>query len=619
MVLMVVIVLTVLFLSYANGANDNFKGVATLYGSRQLSYKPAIGLAAATTFAGSLCALFLSQGLIRAFSGKGLVPDAVVANPAFMISVGLGAALTVFAAARMGMPISTTHALVGGLAGAGVVLSPSGVKIAPLAGVFLVPLLVSPIIASVLCAAAYPVLSFLRKKAGLTESTCVCVGEKALPVQISPSGEMTAALNGMTITVDDASVCRRQYVGDVLGLSVVRLAAAVHLFLGGAVSFARGLNDTPKICALLLVATAVSPGYGFFAVALAMALGGILGARRIAHTMSDRITDMNLGQGMTAAATTAAMVILASRWGMPVSTTHVSCGSLFGLGAVTRKARWGMIRTIVGAWISTLPVAAALAAGAALILTAAPPALAAENVAPRIVDASAWTLLLQKYVSQNGLVAYSSWKKNDTDVQKLEAYLQAMSRVQAETLSRPDAIAHYLNLYNASMVKLVLDHHPVSSVKKIGGFGGPWKMKFIQAEDRLISLDDIEHGTLRKKYKEPRIHFALVCASTSCPPIRAEAYEGDRIDTQLADQERTFMTDPGRNLWRVEMSGVFSKEERLALGLSSIFKWFGEDFGGEAGVVRRVRPFLDPAARALLDQSRYDVDYLDYDWSLNGK
>ena len=249
-----------------------------------------------------------------------------------------------------------------------------------------------------------------------------------------------------------------------------------------------------------------------------------------------------------------------------------------------------------------------------LILTAvAPTAFAAESLH------SPWTGLLQKYVSQNGLVAYSSWKKNDTDVRKLETYLHSLSKVRADDLARPEAMAYYLNLYNASMIKLALDHYHVPSVKKIGGFTGPWKIQFIETSGGAISLNDIEHGILRKKFKEPRIHFALVCASTSCPPLRAEAYEGKRLDTQLADQERTFMTDPGRNRWRISAAGILSKEDRLELGLSSIFKWFGEDFGGEKGVVRRVRPFLNPESRALLDQSRYDVDYLDYDWSLNGK
>lgn len=614
MALAILIVLSVLFLSYANGANDNFKGVATLYGSRQISYKQALGLAAAATFAGSICALFLSQGLIRAFSGKGLVPDAVVANPAFMISVSLGAALTVFVAARMGMPISTTHALVGGLVGAGFVLSPSGVSIAPLAGVFLAPLLVSPLLAAVLCAGAYPALSFLRKRAGLTESTCVCVGEKTAPVQISASGEMTAALNGTSITVDDVSVCRRQYVGEVLGFSVVQLADAAHLLLGGLVSFARGLNDAPKICAILLVAVAVSPAYGFFAVALSMALGGILGARRIAHTMSDRITEMNLGQGMTAAATTATLVILASRWGMPVSTTHVSCGSLFGLGAVTRKARWGMIRTIVGAWISTLPVAAALAAGFALLLTAPPPA-SAENFG------DPWTLLLQKYVSAEGRVAYSEWRASDTDIGRLNKHLWALAAVKPQSRPPAEAITFYLNLYNASIIKRVLDHYPVSSVKKIDGVFGPWKTKFIPADGGRgrLSLDEIEHKILRVKFKEPRIHFALVCASVGCPPLRTEAYTAIFLDTQLADQERRFLTDTSKNRWRIVESGVFLKEKRLKFEVSSIFKWFAEDFGGEAGVIRRMYPYLDEESRSLVDQSRYDVDYLDYDWSLNGK
>src|SRR5947209_15122155 len=127
-----IIVLAVLALAYANGANDNFKGVATLFGSGTCTYRTALVWATVTTLAGSLLALVLAHGLVDTFKGKGLVPDAVIAQPAFLLAVALGAALTVLLATLTGLPVSTTHALTGGLVGAGLVAAAGDVKVAPL-------------------------------------------------------------------------------------------------------------------------------------------------------------------------------------------------------------------------------------------------------------------------------------------------------------------------------------------------------------------------------------------------------------------------------------------------------------------------------------------------------
>jgi PiT family inorganic phosphate transporter len=134
------------------------------------------------------------------------------------------------------------------------------------------------------------------------------------------------------------------------------------------VSFARGLNDTPKIAALLMVGQLVAPANAMVTVGAAMALGGWLGARRIAETMAHRITEMSSGQGFVANIVTAGLVIGASNFGLPVSTTHVSCGSLFGIGAVTRQAHWRTIRSILLAWTITLPVAGLLGAFFAVVV-----------------------------------------------------------------------------------------------------------------------------------------------------------------------------------------------------------------------------------------------------------
>ena len=156
--------------------------------------------------------------------------------------------------------------------------------------------------------------------------------------------------------------CQSRYQGRILGLDAATVLDRLHYLSAGMVSFARGLNDTPKIAAMLLLA----PAFGSFGstavVGAAIAIGGIVGARRVAETMSQKITTMNHGQGFTANFITGMVVILASRMGLPVSTTHVSCGSLFGIGTVTRQANWGMIGKIFGAWLITLPIGAILGA-----------------------------------------------------------------------------------------------------------------------------------------------------------------------------------------------------------------------------------------------------------------
>jgi PiT family inorganic phosphate transporter len=152
------------------------------------------------------------------------------------------------------------------------------------------------------------------------------------------------------------------------GIRARPLLDAAHFLSAGAVSFARGLNDTPKIAALLLVGELLAPGRALVGVGLAMAIGGWVSARRVAETMSRRVTRMNPNQGLTANLVTALLVVVASRFGLPVSTTHVSCGSLFGIGAVTRQAHWKTIGQILLAWVVTLPLAGLLAALFVVIL-----------------------------------------------------------------------------------------------------------------------------------------------------------------------------------------------------------------------------------------------------------
>lgn len=357
----VLIALAVLFLAYSNGANDNFKGVATLFGSNTTTYRSALIWATVSTLAGSLLALVLAQGLVDTFKGKGLVPDAVIAQPAFLIAVSFGTAATVFIAARIGMPISTTHALTGGLVGAGLMASAAEVQFAALGKSFVLPLLFSPVVSLLLTVFLYPLFRWSRRSLGVTSQMCVCVGTVYEEVQPQPDGALMLVRTGVALEVDQASACVERYQGHVLGLDARSILDGFHFLSGGAVGFARGLNDTPKIVALLLAGEALEPNLGLLLVAVVMAVGGVANARRVAETMSKKITGMNAGQGFTANLVTAVLVTGASRLGLPVSTTHVSCGSLFGIGVCNRNAHLKTILSILVAWVTTLPVAALLA------------------------------------------------------------------------------------------------------------------------------------------------------------------------------------------------------------------------------------------------------------------
>lgn len=368
MIGIIFILLATLFLSYANGANDNFKGVATLFGSGASDYRKALWWATITTFLGSIAALFISSNLIISFSGKGLVPNAVNNAPHFLISVALGAAFTVFIAALIGIPISTTHSLTGALIGAGLVSAGAQINLQMLGNNFLLPLLVSPLLSALLTLIIYPFFRFARMRLGIEHEMCLCIGQKVEPVCAQPNGTLLLKSTGIALTIDQLQNCQQYYQGKILGIDSQAILDKLHYLSSGAVSFARGLNDTPKIVSLLLITRAFSLKGGIFIVAVAMAIGGLLNAKRVALTMSKRITKMNHGQGFSANLVTSFLVIFASKWGLPVSTTHVSCGSLFGIGLVNKKANLSIIRQIILAWVLTLPLAMILSAVCFLVI-----------------------------------------------------------------------------------------------------------------------------------------------------------------------------------------------------------------------------------------------------------
>jgi PiT family inorganic phosphate transporter len=276
--------------------------------------------------------------------------------------------LTIILATWIGLPVSTTHALTGGLVGAGLLAAAGQVQFAALGKAFLLPLLFSPVAALVLTCVLYALFRLGRRWCGITSQSCVCIGRTYEAVELRSDGAIMLARTGALLEVGQAGICVERYQGRMLGLQAGPLLDALHFLSAGAVGFARGLNDTPKIVALLLAGEALDPNLGLVLVALVMATGGLLNARRVADTMSRKITRMNAGQGFTANLVTAVLVAGASRLGLPVSTTHVAVGSLFGIGLVNGSARARMLLTILLAWVGTLPLSAALAAGGYLLL-----------------------------------------------------------------------------------------------------------------------------------------------------------------------------------------------------------------------------------------------------------
>lgn len=350
-------------LAVANGANDNGKPVATLIGSGVLTQRRGLGLAFWTTLAGALAAAWWSGTLLRAFSGQGLVSVQVMAHPAFLPSVGLAALGTVALATRLELPVSTTHALVGGLVGAGLVLGHGTVMWRALFIKMAGPMLLSPVVAM---GAAW-LLAYLSRamSSARTFNACVCV-QPGLELNAGGEGAMgQALLQAGTVEACEAS-------GSAVLATTAKMLRGLHLVSAGAVSFSRGLNDTPKIAALLLPLSLLTGSAPVVVVAVAMALGGWFFAQGVTRTMSQEIVDLD-GREPEAAGgnlTTAFLVLLASRWGLPVSTTHVATGAMVGGGLSRGEFRLATLRNIVLAWTTTLPLAALLAAAAVVAMKA---------------------------------------------------------------------------------------------------------------------------------------------------------------------------------------------------------------------------------------------------------
>lgn len=354
----------VLVLAFWNGANDVSKGIATLVGSGVTRFRTAVIWGTAWTAAGGLTAALAAQGLVKSFSGSGLIAE-LPTGPAFLLAVAGGAIAWLAVATRTGLPVSTTHAITGALVGAGLVASGTdGIHWAVLGAKFALPLALSPLLAF---AAIMVAPALLRRVCGGLQRQCVCLEQRASAGAAYPAGGGAVAYEDATMTdVIVGSTCECSTQPAIVAR--LNLLDALHWCSAGATSFARGLNDAPKILALGIAAGAtlgVTGATGFVVVAVAMAAGALLAGFRVTATLATRVTRLTPENGFAANLVTALVVIGASRLALPVSTTHVSSGAIIGLGL--RRGgpgvRWRTVRDMALSWLVTLPVAGLLATG----------------------------------------------------------------------------------------------------------------------------------------------------------------------------------------------------------------------------------------------------------------
>jgi hypothetical protein len=227
-------------------------------------------------------------------------------------------------------------------------------------------------------------------------------------------------------------------------------------------------------------------------------------------------------------------------------------------------------------------------------------------VAGPAIDHSQFAGLLEKFVVA-GKVDYAGLKEKEST---LDAYLAILEKADPKSLSRDEQFAFYANAYNAWTIKLILSGYPgIQSIKDLGSlFKSPWKKKIARIDGTVMTLDHIEHNILRPRFKDPRVHFAINCAAKSCPPLSSMPFSGERLNHQLDQLTRTFVNDPNNNYLKGN-----------TLYVSSIFKWFKTDFKG--GIVDFFLKYSQDELNSRLHAIGNDVriQYLDYDWSLNGK
>ena len=228
-------------------------------------------------------------------------------------------------------------------------------------------------------------------------------------------------------------------------------------------------------------------------------------------------------------------------------------------------------------------------------------------------DHSAFDGLLRKHVVQ-GMVDYDAFKGPD-----FKAYLAALDKADPAKLDSKERLAYWINVYNAYTIELINKHDERNSIRNINktlgvAAKGPWHEKLVKAGGKVYHLDNVEHDIIRKEWKEPRIHFALVCAAMGCPPLRSEAYTGAKLEEQLADQSKKFLTEtPAKNRVDVKTGTVH--------GSMIYVKYYKEDFGGtDASVGKYLAGFYpEGPEKQLLSSGKFKLVETDYDWTLNSQ
>ncbi len=239
--------------------------------------------------------------------------------------------------------------------------------------------------------------------------------------------------------------------------------------------------------------------------------------------------------------------------------------------------------------------------------------------------------VLARFVDQDGLVDYRELKAAPADLEDFIRILKSLEAQTYESFSDQEKLAFWINAYNALTLKVIIDHYPIRSSpfkslrypkNSIRQISGAWERITFPVMGEPLSLNQIEHGILRKEFEEPRVHMALVCAARGCPPLRREPFAGSTIETQLDDQVRIFLSDPRK---------FFIEKNKHKVYLSSIFKWYGKDFLSryspqtgfeghspeEKAVLHFISLHISEKQRNLLMQSVYKIKYMKYDWTLN--
>jgi PiT family inorganic phosphate transporter len=348
-----------LCLGYANGANDVSKGIATLVGAGVTDCRRAVLWGTGWTVLGAVLAGLIASRLVATFSGEALLASPPV-GASFPAAVAAGAIGWLVIATVAGLPVSTTHALVGGLCGAGIASQGvSGVLWGAVAWKAGLPLAVSPLLSLALMTALFPLIRLGFRG---VERYCVCIERQEKFLVAAGAAAMTGSSSLRVIAGAD---CPPQVVGRVTVLD------SLHWVSAGLTNLFRGLNDTPKILAVGIAATAatgLTPAALYVLIALAMGAGSYLAGARVTDTLAARVTRMAPGEGFAANLVTSLLVASASGLALPVSTTHVSSSAIIGIGLHSREVRWRMVGEILVAWLVTIPVAAGIAWLAVLLL-----------------------------------------------------------------------------------------------------------------------------------------------------------------------------------------------------------------------------------------------------------